>query len=158
MSSTTRALHELNDYRIEGNLKIIDSINDVLYKINAQIHAAVDASKEAQLLQTIPGVGEYTALVLSSAIDNVERFPDSASLVAYFGLAPSVRNSADVTHSAGQNVSHTLYMYMCLRKPCNSKMNLRHLVNNFCFSRYGINTLNYYFEFHHNIIHIIETF
>ena len=32
----TRALHGLNDYRIEGNLKIIDSINDVLYKINAQ--------------------------------------------------------------------------------------------------------------------------
>ena len=94
----TRALHGLNDYRIEGNLKIIDSINDVLYKINAQIHAAVDASKEAQLPQTIPGVGEYTALVLSSAIDNVERFPDSASLVSYFGLAPSVRNSADVTH------------------------------------------------------------
>ena len=46
-------------------------------------------------------------------------------------------------HSAGQNVSHTLYMYMCLRKPCNSKMNLRHLVNNFYFSRYGSNTLNY---------------
>ena len=45
--------------------------------------------------------------------------------------------------SAGQNVSHTLYMYMCLRKPCNSKMNLRHLVNNFYFSRYGSNTLNY---------------
>ena len=29
---------------------------------------------------------------------DVERFPDSASLVSYFGLAPSVRNSADVTH------------------------------------------------------------
>ena len=48
-----------------------------------------------------------------------------------------------VTHSAGQNVSHTLYMYMCLKKPCNSKMNLRHLVNNFYFSRYDSNTLNY---------------
>ena len=94
----TRALHGINDYRIEGNLKIIDSINDVLAKTNARIHAAVNASQDAQLLKTIPGVGEYTALVLSSAIDDVKRFPDSASLVAYFGLAPSVRNSADVTH------------------------------------------------------------
>ena len=67
-------------------------------KTNARIHAAVNASQEAQLLKTIPGVGEYIALVLSSAIDNVKRFPDSASPVAYFGLAPSVRNSADVTH------------------------------------------------------------
>ena len=94
----TRALHGINDYRIEGNLRIIDSINDVLYRTNARIHAVADASQDAQLLKTIPGVGEYTALVLSSAIDNVERFPDSASLVSYFGLAPSVRNSADVTH------------------------------------------------------------
>ena len=94
----TRALHGINDYRIEGNLRIIDLINDVLAKTNAQIHAAVDVSQDAQLLKTIPGVGEYTALVLSSAIDNAKRFPDSASLAAYFGLAPSVRNSADVTH------------------------------------------------------------
>ena len=88
----TRALHGINDYRIEGNLRIIDLINDVLAKTNAQIHAAVDVSQDAQLLKTIPGVGEYTALVLSSAIDNAKRFPDSASLAAYFGLAPSVRN------------------------------------------------------------------
>ena len=34
----TRALHGINDYRIEGNLRIIDSINDVLYRTNAWIH------------------------------------------------------------------------------------------------------------------------
>ena len=74
----TRALHGINDYRIEGNLRIIDLINDVLARTNARIHAAVDVSQDAQLLKTIPGVGEYTALVLSSAIDNVKRFPNSA--------------------------------------------------------------------------------
>ena len=94
----TRALHGINDYRIEGSLRIIDLVNDVLYKINARIHAAADVSQDAQLLKTIPGAGEYTALVLSSAIDGVKRFPDSASLAACFGLAPSVRSSANVAH------------------------------------------------------------
>ena len=51
----TRALHGLNDYRIEGNLRIIDSINDVLAKTNARIHAAINASQEVQLLKTIQG-------------------------------------------------------------------------------------------------------
>ena len=58
----------------------------------------MDSDRDAQLLKAIPCVGEYTALVLSSAIDGACRFPDSHSLVAYFGLAPSVRNSADITH------------------------------------------------------------
>ena len=94
----TRTLHKMDDYRIEGNLKIIDCINDVLAKANARISAAVGSDHDAQLLKTIPGVGEYTALVLSSAIDGAGRFPDSHSLVSYFGLAPSVRNSAETTH------------------------------------------------------------
>ena len=93
-----RTLHKMDDYRIEGNLKIIDCINDVVAKTNAKISAAVGSDRDAQLLKTIPGVGEYTALVLSSAIDGAGRFPDSHSLVSYFGLAPSVRNSAETTH------------------------------------------------------------
>ncbi len=94
----TRTLHKMDDYRIEGNLKIIDCINDVVAKTNAKISAAAGSDRDAQLLKTIPGVGEYTALVLSSAIDGADRFPDSHSLVSYFGLAPSVRNSAETTH------------------------------------------------------------
>ena len=59
----------MDDYRIEGNLKLIDCINDVVAKANAKISTAVGSDHDAQLLKTIPGVGEYTALVLSSAID-----------------------------------------------------------------------------------------
>ena len=93
-----RTLHKMDDYRIEGNLKIINCIDDLVIKSNAKINAAVSSDRDAQLLKTIPGVGAYTALVLSSAIDDVGRFPDSHSLVSYFGLAPSVRNSAETTH------------------------------------------------------------
>ena len=94
----TRTPHKIDGYRIEGNLKIIDCINDALAKTNTRISVAVGSDHDTQLLKTIPGVGEYAALVLSSAIDGAGRFPDSHSLVSYFDLAPSVRNSAETTH------------------------------------------------------------
>ena len=58
----------------------------------------MDDDPDARLLMTILGVGEYTTLVISSAIGGAGRFADSHSLVAYFGLAPTVRNSADKVH------------------------------------------------------------
>ena len=58
----------------------------------------MDGDPDARLLMTIPGVGQYAALALSSAIDGADRFADSHSLVAYFGLASTVRNPADKVH------------------------------------------------------------
>ena len=94
----TQTLRKMDDYRITENLKIIDCINDILARVDAKIGATVDGDPDAQLLTTIPGVGKYTALVISSAIDGAGRFVDSHSLAAYFGLAPTVRNSADKVH------------------------------------------------------------
>ena len=94
----TQALRKMDDYEITENLKIIDCINDILARVDAKIGATVDCDPDARLLTTIPGVGKYTALVISSAIDGAGRFADSHSLVAYFGLAPTVRNSADKVH------------------------------------------------------------
>ena len=73
----TCALHGINDYRIEGNLRIIDSINDILAKTNAQIHAAVDVSQDAQLLKTIPGCGgihSISALLCHRQCGKISRF------------------------------------------------------------------------------------
>jgi len=48
---------------------------------------------------TIPGISFYSALLISSEIGDISRFPDSSSLVAYAGLAPS-------THSSGGTTRH----------------------------------------------------
>lgn len=52
----------------------------------------------AQLLESIPGVGRFTALTLSSEIDKINRFSDSHKLCTYAGIVPSVRNSANTIH------------------------------------------------------------
>ena len=47
---------------------------------------------------SIPGVGRFTAFAIASEIDDISRFSDPDKLVAYIGLAPSVRNSAGIMH------------------------------------------------------------
>ena len=113
---------QVDDYRITENLKIIDCINDILARVDAKIGATVDDDPDAQLLTTIPGVGKYTALVISSAIDGAGRFVDSHSLVAYFGLAPTVRNSADkVHHGRMTKKGNKLVRHVLWRQPTTTR-------------------------------------
>lgn len=55
---------------------------------------ASDDGRVAQL-QTIPGVGPISAQTLLATVDTIERFHSAKQLVAYSGLAPSVRASGE---------------------------------------------------------------
>ena len=54
--------------------------------------------EEVKLLMTIPGIGLFSALLIYSEIGDISRFRDSSKLLAYTGMIPSVRQSADVVH------------------------------------------------------------
>ena len=58
----------------------------------------VRSNEYAQILMSIPGVGKFIGLAVASEIDDIARFLDPDKLVAYMGLAPSVRNSAGIMH------------------------------------------------------------
>lgn len=49
--------------------------------------------KEIVLLQSIPGVGEYTACVVLSELGDISNFSKPKELVAFFGLDPGVSQS-----------------------------------------------------------------
>ena len=93
-----RALHGLKNWRIEEYLKCIDSLDERISRANLKIYSMVKDNEYAQILMSIPGVGKFTALAIASEIDDISRFQDPDKLVAYIGLAPSVRNSAGITH------------------------------------------------------------
>jgi transposase len=59
-------------------------------------------SKEAKLLETMPGVGRYSALALSCRVGRVERFPRGKSLANYWGLTPGCRNSGEHDQRLGR--------------------------------------------------------
>lgn len=52
-------------------------------------------------LQTIPGVGQLTAVALYSWIGDAKRFPNARSLASYVGLVPSVSQSGTSTRLGG---------------------------------------------------------
>jgi len=93
-----RKLLHLKDYRIDGYLKTIVFLNDRIAEADIRIKDVTKHDQNAQLLESIPGVGRFTALVISSEIDRIDRFSDSHKLCAYAGIVPSVRNSADTIH------------------------------------------------------------
>ena len=93
-----KRLHKLDDWRVEKHLKIIDFLTVDIRDCDERIERAVGGNPQALLLRTVPGIGNATALTLASEVDDIDRFPDEHRLVSYFGLVPSVRNSAETVH------------------------------------------------------------
>ena len=93
-----KALRRIGDYRIDGYLEEIASHDRRIAEADVRVQQTVKESEDATLLTSIPGVGKYSALVISAEIGDISRFPDSHKLCAYAGIVPSVRNSAETVH------------------------------------------------------------
>lgn len=94
----TARLRKIDDYRVQGYLNIIESVNRELKEVDRLIAQKAGDSEDARLLMTIPGISYYSALLISGEIGEIDRFPDSSSLVAYAGLSPSTHSSGGATY------------------------------------------------------------
>lgn len=92
-------LKNLEEPRVQGYLRLIESINVEIKEASRTISKEALNSEDAKLLMTIPGISFYSALLISSEIGDVTRFPDSFHLVSFAGLAPS-------TYSSGGRTTH----------------------------------------------------
>lgn len=92
-----RRLRDLRLREIDIRLDELELVESIIERLDGEISQIVSADHKAELLDTLPGVAPYTALFLSSAIGDVNRFPDSKHLCAYLGLVPSLHQSGDVT-------------------------------------------------------------
>lgn len=91
-------LKELHNYRIEAYLRLIDSLEKEIKEVSKKILLQTKEDEMAKLLMTIPGIGYYSALLIVSEIDDINRFPDSNHLCSYAGLVPSTYSSGGITH------------------------------------------------------------
>ena len=90
-----KKLHDLNDWRIELYLDATMTDNKNILDCDMRVQQAVANNHEARLLKTMPGIGNYIALTLAAGIGDISRFADADKLASYFGIVPSVRNSAE---------------------------------------------------------------
>ena len=90
-------LRNLKSPRIDSYLNVLKGLEEEVKKVDSQLaeHSSIE---EVKLLMTIPGIGLFSALLIYSEIGDISRFRDSSKLLAYTGMIPSVRQSADVVH------------------------------------------------------------
>ena len=91
-----KRLRELRLQEVDFRLEELELVESIIERLDAQILSTVPMDQNAKVLDTLPGVGPYTALFLSSSIGDVSRFQDSKHLAAYLGLVPSLHQSGDV--------------------------------------------------------------
>jgi transposase len=87
--------------------RLTASIDDLDQSLQALLPPATPAGgpSDASLLQTLPGVGPYTAGTLLGELGSLTRFTDARALVAYVGFFPVIRESGE--HAATPFLSPT---------------------------------------------------
>ncbi len=74
-------------------LAVIDGLAPVIDRIDGELHARAKADPRVKALRTLPGVGEFTALVMVAEIGDITRFGSARKLASWAGLTPTVRGS-----------------------------------------------------------------
>ena len=60
---------------------------------DGELHTHAKAEPRVKVLTTLPGVGEFTALVMLAEIGDITRLPSARKLASWAGLTPTVRGS-----------------------------------------------------------------
>ena len=74
-------------------LAVIDGLAPVIERLDGELHQHARADPRVKVLRTLPGVGEFTALVMVAEIGDVSRFGSARKLASWAGLTPTVRGS-----------------------------------------------------------------
>jgi len=82
-------------FALNHYLSLIENINSLIDETNAYIENQARNIPEIEILNTIPGIGTYSALLLYAEIADAKRFPDAGKLCRYAGITSSVYQSGN---------------------------------------------------------------
>jgi transposase len=74
-------------------LAVIDALAVLIERLDGELHQHAKADPRVKMLRTLPGVGEFTALVMVAEIGDITRFSSARQLASWAGLTPTVRGS-----------------------------------------------------------------
>jgi transposase len=76
---------------VVGCLAVIDGLAPATGRIDGELRQHAKAGPRVETLTTLPGVGQFTALVMLAEIGDISRFPSARKLASWAGLTPTVR-------------------------------------------------------------------
>jgi transposase len=71
---------------ITDNLAAIDAIAPTIDHLDREVHVRAKADPQVKVLTALPGVGEFTAMVLLAEIGDISRFSNARRLASWAGL------------------------------------------------------------------------
>ena len=74
-------------------LAFIDALAPEIERLDTELRQHAKADPRVRVLTTLPGVGQFTALVMLAEIGDITRFPNARKLANWAGLTPTVRGS-----------------------------------------------------------------
>ena len=89
------SLSSVDETIVEAHLAVIDELTEQIETVEEEIEQRVLESPAAQLLLTIPGVGQATAAVVVAELGEIDRFDTHEEVVSYAGLDPVVHQSGE---------------------------------------------------------------
>jgi transposase len=69
----------------------LDALAVTTGRLDAEVRQHAKADPQVKVLTTLPGVGQFTALVMLAEIGDITRFPSARKLASWAGLTPTVR-------------------------------------------------------------------
>jgi transposase len=78
---------------IDDNLALTDALQQPIGRLDTEVRQRARSDPRVEVLTQLPGVGEFTALVLLAEIGDISRFASARKLAAWAGLTPTVRGS-----------------------------------------------------------------
>jgi len=82
---------------VDTHLRVIDVLDQLIAEQERALARQATEDARARWLQTVPGVGAYSAMVILAEIGDIARFRDKKSLASYAGLVPRVHSSGGRT-------------------------------------------------------------
>ena len=80
---------------VRSHLQILAGLRPLIRALDRHIEAVAATIPQAQLLQTITGIGAHRALVICAEVLPISRFPTSGHLTSYSGLVPRSKQSGE---------------------------------------------------------------
>jgi transposase len=74
-------------------LAVIDALTVLTGRLDGELHQHARTDPRVKTLRTLPGIGEFTALVMVAEIGDISRFGSARKLASWAGLTPTVRGS-----------------------------------------------------------------
>jgi transposase len=80
-------------------ITVIETINEQVKDVQNQIKGIARNSYLSSLLQTVPGIAEFSSLMILGEIGDIRRFSHPKNLVSYAGLCPGIYQSGKRRYS-----------------------------------------------------------